>query len=132
MSESEHPIIYCPKTEMNITCSQSISELFCTAASTRILSRIHSRLPVSSVRLHMPAPHCNQYQECLSVAMAALEKRSLTCPVGPLGTLKRHGGISPGPCEGQTQLEFTPLSPAAMLTPTNKPIFKPIFKVSES
>ena len=54
MSESEHPIIYCSKRELNITCSQRRKKLFHTASSTKMLSSINNGLNVSFVNLHLP------------------------------------------------------------------------------
>lgn len=54
MSESEHPIIYCSKRELNITCSQRRKKLFHTAPRTRMLSSVSNGLDVSCMNLHLP------------------------------------------------------------------------------
>ena len=54
MSESEHPVIYCSKRELNITCSQRSKKLFHTVSSTGMLSSINNGLNVSCVNLHLP------------------------------------------------------------------------------
>ena len=59
MSEFEHPITYCSKTEMNITCYRRRRKLFHTAPSTRMLSSINNGLNVSYMNLHFLVPHCN-------------------------------------------------------------------------
>lgn len=54
MSEFEHPIIYCFKIKISITCSQRISKLFHTAPSTRMLSSIDNKCNVSSMDFRLP------------------------------------------------------------------------------
>lgn len=54
MSESEHPIIYCSKREVNIPCSQGRKKLFHTAPRTRMRSSVSNGLDVSCMNLHLP------------------------------------------------------------------------------
>ena len=54
MSESEHPIIYCSRRELNITCSQRRKKPFHAAPSTRMLSSINNEPNVSCMDLHLP------------------------------------------------------------------------------